>query len=65
MKRVLTWTSLTWVNLNEAENKLQFQNSAGQYFNGNIGNEKSVSGSNSILSFSLSYDPTNSKWMGH
>ena len=58
MKRVLTWTTITSGSLDEANNKLQFRNSAGQNFNGDIGSDKSVSGSHSILSFSLSYSPS-------
>ena len=57
MRRVLTWTTITSGNYDEANGKLQFRNSAGHNFNGDVTADKSVSGTHSILSFSLTYSP--------
>ena len=54
MKRGVIWTIITSGNLDEANNDLQFRNSVGQFFDGNIGTDKGVSGWAEGLSFSMS-----------
>ena len=61
MKRVLGLITTSYTidsgNLDEANNKLQFTNSLGQYFDGNIGADKSVSGNAVSLGFNMNYSP--------
>ena len=44
-----------------SEQHLQFRNSAGRFFDGNIGTDKDVSGWAEELSFSMSYSPPSRK----